>query len=283
MRWRGGRQSDNIEDRRGLSPGVMVGGGLGTVVLVVVAMLLGVDPRQLLQQGGTDTGVPTASAPAQPGANEPDTMRAFVATILGSTEDVWTDVFRRRGAEYREPRLVLYSGATSTSCGEGQAAMGPFYCPGDERVYLDMAFFRELRDRFGAAGEFAEAYVIAHEIGHHVQKLLGIEGRVQAAMQRADEAGANALSVRLELQADCFAGVWGALAEQQRAMLEPGEAQEALDAASAIGDDKLQQAARGYAVPETFTHGSSAQRVASFRRGFESGDPARCDSFGGGL
>ncbi len=284
MRWRGGRESDNIEDRRGLSPTTMVGGGIGAVVVVIVAMLLGVDPRTLLQQAGTDTGVPAASAPAQPGTvAEPDTMRQFVATILGSTEDVWTAVFRDRGEEYRQPKLVLYTGSTPTSCGQGQAAMGPFYCPGDERVYLDMSFFQELRDRFGAAGEFAEAYVIAHEIGHHVQKLMGIEGRVQAAMQRADEAEANALSVRLELQADCLAGVWGTLAEQQRAMLEPGEAREALNAASAIGDDKLQQAGRGYVVPESFTHGSSAQRVAAFRRGFQSADPASCDTFGGRL
>ena len=208
-------------------------------------------------------------------------MREFIATILGSTEDVWTTVFRDRGQEYRRPKVVLYTGSTQSACGLGEAAMGPFYCPGDEKVYLDLAFFQELQDRFDAAGDFAQAYVLAHEIGHHVQKLLGIESRVRAAMQRADEAEANALSVRLELQADCLAGVWGTLAEQQRAMLEPGETREALDAASAIGDDKLQKAARGYVVPESFTHGTSAQRVRAFRRGFQSGDPAGCDTFGG--
>ncbi len=280
MRWRGGRESDNIEDRRGVSPGVVgVGGGIGAVVIVALAMLLGVDPRELLQQGGADTSVPAATSPAgNPGA--PDTMRQFIATVLGSTEDVWGEVFRQQGAEYRQPRLVLYTGATPTSCGQGQAAMGPFYCPGDERVYLDLSFFQELQDRFGAAGDFAEAYVVAHEIGHHVQKLLGVEERVQAAMRRVSEAQANALSVRLELQADCFAGVWGNLANRQRALLEPGDAEEALNAASAIGDDKLQKAAQGYAVPETFTHGTSAQRIGAFRAGFESGDPARCDTFG---
>lgn len=282
MRWRGGRESGNIEDRRGVSPGV-VGGGIGAVVVVVVALLLGVDPRELLQQGGADTSVPTAGAPAGGAgtAAAPDTMRQFIATVLASTEDVWGDVFRRQGAEYRQPRLVLYTGSTPSACGLGQAAMGPFYCPGDEKVYLDLGFFQELQDRFGAAGDFAEAYVVAHEIGHHVQKLLGIEGRVQAAMARADKTEANALSVRLELQADCFAGVWGNLANRQRPLLEPGDAEEALRAASAIGDDKLQQAAQGYAVPETFTHGTSAQRIGAFKAGFESGDPARCDTFGG--
>src|SRR5512146_827318 len=265
MRWRGGRESGNIEDRRGIGPG-MIGGGVGAVVLAIVAMLFGVDPREVLQ-GGDQAAPATSSAPVA--AN--DTMRQFVATVLGSTEDVWTQAFRQAGAEYREPKLVLFTDAVQSACGFAQSAMGPFYCPSDERVYLDMGFFRDLRERFGAPGEFAEAYVVAHEIGHHVQKLLGIEERVHAAMEQSGKAQANALSVRLELQADCLAGVWGNRAHQQRPMLEPGDMESALKAATAIGDDRLQQESQGYVVPESFTHGTSAQRVASFRRGFDSG------------
>ena len=206
-------------------------------------------------------------------------MATFVAKVLGSTERTWHEVFREGGASYREPKLVLFTGATPTACGTGQSAMGPFYCPGDQKVYIDLAFYRDLKERFHAPGEFAEAYVIAHEVGHHVQNLLGISDKVHAAQQRAGEAQANALSVRLELQADCFAGVWGNRADSMRHILEPGEIEQALTAAAAIGDDRLQKQARGYAVPESFTHGSSEQRVRWFKRGMESGDLRQCDTF----
>ena len=270
MRWRGGRESGNIEDRRGIHPAA-IGGGVGAVVLAIVAMLLGVDPREVLQQSGDTTAPPASQVPAPN-----DTMRQFIATVLGSTEDVWGQAFQQAGGSYQQPKLVLFTDAVQSACGFAQAAMGPFYCPGDERVYLDLGFFRELRERFGAPGEFAEAYVVAHEVGHHVQNLLGIEQRVHAAMEQSGKAEANALSVRLELQADCLAGVWGARANQQRQILEPGDLEAALTAASAIGDDRLQKGAQGYVVPESFTHGSSAQRVAAFRSGFQSGDPGSC-------
>lgn len=277
MRWQGSRQSGNIEDRRGIGPG-LVGGGIGAVVIAVIAMFLGVDPRELLQ-GGDQAAAPSSAAAPQ--AASTDTMRQFIAAVLGSTEDVWGEVFRRRGEVYEQPKLVLFTDAVQSACGLAESAVGPFYCPSDRKVYLDLGFFQELRNRFSAPGDFAEAYVVAHEVGHHVQNLLGIEPRVRAAMEGAGEAESNALSVRLELQADCLAGVWGNLANRQRAWMEPGDAEEALGAASAIGDDKLQQQARGYVVPESFTHGTSAQRVTWFRRGLDSGDMSRCDTFAG--
>ncbi len=279
MRWRDLRRSGNVEDRRGMSPG-LVGGGLVTVVVAIVAMLLGVDPSALLQDAGEiGSSAPQASAPVgAPG----DSAGSFAAAVLGSTEDTWTEVLARHDVDYRPPTLVLYENAVSSACGFNQSAVGPFYCPGDEKVYLDLSFFRELSTRYGASGDFAAAYVIAHEVGHHVQKLLGIERQVHAAMQGADEAAANSLSVRLELQADCFAGVWAATADAMQGVLQPGDVQEAMDAAAAVGDDALQRRARGYVVPESFTHGSSAQRMHWFREGMDGGDPANCDTFGSG-
>jgi predicted metalloprotease len=277
------RESDNVEDRRGESfGGGLAGGGslsLGGIILVLVASyFLNINPLSLLGM------LEEAPAPAQhsSAAQRPpadDEMSRFVRKVLASTEDTWQAIFRESGQQYQDPKLVLFSGATPTACGTGQAAMGPFYCPGDHKVYIDLAFYRELKQRFHAPGEFAQAYVIAHEVGHHVQNLLGISGKVDAARRRGDEAHGNALSVRLELQADCFAGVWGQRADSLRHILEPGELEQALTAAAAIGDDTLQQQSRGTVVPETFTHGSSAQRVRWFRKGFESGDPKQCDTF----
>jgi len=273
------RESDNVEDRRGGMPLGRTGLGLGGVIVaLVVSYVLGIDPRNLL--GLLDQAAP-APAPAQ-SASAPkieDQNTRFVRKVLATTEDVWTDVFQHSGRHYEAPKLVLFGGSTPTACGLGQAAAGPFYCPGDRKVYIDLEFFQQLRSRFHAPGEFAQAYVVAHEVGHHVQNLLGTSDQIDAARGRASKAQANALSVRLELQADCYAGVWGKRADSMKKVLEPGELEQALNAATAIGDDKLQQQARGVVVPETFTHGSSEQRVRWFSRGFESGDPARCDTF----
>ena len=273
MRWQGGRQSENIEDRRGMRGPVMVGGGLGTLALVVIVMLLGGDPMAVLQQ------LPQGGPPGQAGPgeavdpeNDPDRERKeFVATILADTEDVWQAQFRQLGRQYEDPKLVLFSGAVDSACGQASAAVGPFYCPADSKVYLDMSFFRELQVKFHAPGDFAQAYVVAHEVGHHVQNLLGYSDKVQAARQRASKAEANQLSVRLELQADYLAGVWAHHANKARRFLESGDVQSALDAATAIGDDKLQKQAQGYVVPDSFTHGSSAQRVRWFSRGLKTG------------
>lgn len=273
-------QSSNVEDRRG--GGVGAGGlGIGAVVVALVASyFFGVSPSTVLGLLGQSSHNNQPVAAHKPPAD--DRMAVFVAKVLHSTETTWEVLFRESGKHYQQPKLVLFSGSTPTACGAGQAAMGPFYCPGDRQVYIDLAFYQDLKDRFKAPGEFAEAYVIAHEVGHHVQNLLGISGKVHAAQQRAhSKAQANALSVRLELQADCFAGVWGKRADSMRHILEPGELQQALQAATAIGDDKLQQQARGVVVPESFTHGSSEQRVRWFSRGFESGDPQQCDTFRG--
>ena len=281
MRWERGRRSDNVEDRRGMPVrrGGMVGGGIGTVLVVLaISYFLGVDPTLLLQNVPLDT-TPTPGEPApglEPGA---DPQADFVATVLGYTEDTWSQIFRESGSRYEPPRLVLFSGMVQSACGMGQAAMGPFYCPPDRKVYIDLDFYRELRDRFQAPGDFAQAYVIAHEVGHHVQNLLGTSEKVQRARQAADEVQSNALSVRLELQADCYAGVWANRTEQAQPILEPGDVEEGLAAAAAIGDDRLQQQGRGYVTPDSFTHGSSAQRVQWFRRGLETGDPAQCDTF----
>jgi hypothetical protein len=254
--------------------------GIGTVVLVLVASyFLGIDPSTLLGFVSQSPLQTQQSAPAHSPPAE-DAMAQFVSKILADTEDTWHAEFRAMGKEYQEPKLVLFTGSTPTACGTGDAAMGPFYCPLDRKVYIDLAFYRDLKERFHAPGEFAEAYVIAHEVGHHVQHLLGISDKVRSAQQRAgNKAQVNALSVRLELQADCFAGVWGNRADSMRNMLEPGEIEQALTAASAIGDDRLQKQTQGYAVPETFTHGSSQQRVQWFRRGMESGDPKQCNTF----
>ncbi len=284
MRWREGRRSSNVEDRRGMSVGrgVAVGGlgGVGLLVVVVIALLLGVDPTQLLQQMPSDSLPPSASVePSGAGPGAADEGADFVSAVLAETEDTWSEIFASRGTRYQAPTLVLFSGATRSACGLGEAAMGPFYCPGDQKVYIDLAFYDELRSRFHAPGDFAQAYVIAHEIGHHVQNLLGISDQVRRLQGRTDEAGANALSVRLELQADCLAGVWAYHAQRSRSILEPGDIEEALNAASAIGDDRIQRQSRGYVVPDSFTHGSSAQRVRWFRQGFASGDMNDCDTF----
>ncbi len=280
------RESDNIEDRRGGGGGggLSFGGGrlgLGSIAIALVASyFLGINPMTVLNMlsGG---GMPAVEQSA-PTAHRPpadDQMARFVSKVLASTEDTWTDVFRANGRQYEQPKLVLFSGATPTACGTGQTAMGPFYCPGDHKVYIDLAFYQELKTRFHAPGEFAQAYVIAHEVGHHVQNLLGIADKVHNAQQRAGKVEANALSVRMELQADCLAGVWGKRTDTMKNVLEPGDLEAALTAASAIGDDRLQQQAQGRIVPESFTHGSSEQRVRWFRRGFESGDMNQCNTF----
>ena len=277
----GGRQSDNIEDRRGISGGLVAGGGIGTIVLLLVAMFFGFDPSVILQGDSPTVPPATQQAPA-PSASSggPDAMRDFVATVLADTEDTWGALFREMDRTYREPRLVLFSGAVESACGIAGSATGPFYCPQDMKVYLDLDFFRALRDRFRAPGDFAQAYVIAHEVGHHVQKLLGISDRVMAERQRGGARG-NEASVRLELQADCLAGVWGYHADRARHILESGDVEEALAAAAAIGDDRLQRQVGGRVAPETFTHGTSQQRVRWFTRGIESGELRQCDTFSG--
>src|SRR5262245_2553356 len=284
MRWQMGRRSDNIEDRRGMSagPGMAVGGGIGTIALVLIALFFGIDPSALLQGGGDPTG---GGAPpqqqVQPRAPaKDDEMANFVAVVLGDTEDTWKELFRRMNRQYREPKLVLFTNVVQSACGSAQSAMGPFYCPGDQKVYIDLAFYRDLRERLGAPGDFAQAYVIAHEVGHHVQNLLGIAERVEGMRRRASEQQSNAIQVRMELQADCFAGVWAANAQRARQILEAGDIEEGLNAAAAIGDDRLQKRAQGRVVPESFTHGSSAQRVRWFKQGLDTGDPRKCDTFG---
>ncbi|RKT50276.1 hypothetical protein DFR40_2830 [Azonexus fungiphilus] len=285
MRMDDHRESDNVEDRRGSSGGggLRLGGGrlgLGTIAIALVASyFLGLNPLTVLNMlaGGGLPAVEQQAPASRPPAD--DATAIFVSRVLASTEDTWNAAFREMGRPYREPKLVLFTGVTPTACGTGQSAMGPFYCPGDEKVYIDLAFFDELKQRFKAPGEFAQAYVVAHEVGHHVQHLLGISGQVQRARQQVGEAEANALSVRLELQADCLAGVWGKRTDTMKNVLEPGDLEAALTAASAIGDDRLQQQVQGRIVPESFTHGSSAQRVRWFRRGFDSGDFNQCNSF----
>ena len=277
MRWGSGRRSDNVEDRRGLGlTPRLAGGGLGAIVIVVLALLFGVDPRMLTQVLPTETPAP-APGPARTGQQDP--LADFVSVVLADTEDTWNDLFRRGGATYQEPKLVLFSGAVQSACGFAQAAVGPFYCPADQKVYIDLAFYQDLRNRFQAPGDFAQAYVIAHEVGHHVQNLLGIAQKVHQAQQRASPEQANALSVRMELQADCFAGVWAHHANRMRQILEQGDVEEALNAAAQIGDDRMQMRGRGYVSPESFTHGSGEQRVRWFRTGLESGELNRCDTF----
>ena len=278
MRWRGERQSENIEDRRGMSRGgIAIGGGLGGIVVLIIALLLGADPRQLLQQQPIDEPGPGSQTSRSTNPEE-DELKQFTSVVLASTEDVWSDIFRREGANYRKPTLVLFTDQVSSACGQAAAAVGPFYCPEDEKLYLDFAFFRDLQSRFRAPGDFAQAYVIAHEVGHHVQRLLGTMDRVNAAQRQRSETEANDLSVRLELQADFLAGVWAHYA-QQKGLLERGDIEEALGAASAVGDDRLQREAQGYVVPDSFTHGTSEQRVRWFRHGLETGDIRQGDTF----
>jgi predicted metalloprotease len=281
MRLGGVRESGNVEDRRGFGipgGGMTVGGGCGTLIIVVLALIFGVDLSQFTGGGGPQEGPPPASRPG-PQQQSADEGAQFVRKVLATTEDTWNEIFRRNGSDYREPTLQLFAGRTSTACGRAGASVGPFYCPADEKVYIDLSFYDELRTRFRAPGDFAQAYVIAHEVGHHVQNLLGTSDKVTQLQRRArSEAQANDLSVRLELQADCYAGVWGYYAKQSD-ILDPGDLEEALRAASAIGDDRLQREAQGYAVPDSFTHGSSEQRTRWFRAGFDSGDVRRCDTF----
>ncbi len=277
MLWKGLRQSENVEDRRGMSRGGIIGGGLGGIVVLIIALLLGADPRQLLEQSpGRDPAAGTQSSRPINAAEEE--LKQFSATVLASTEDVWSEIFQREGARYRKPTLVLFTDEVDSACGVAGAAIGPFYCPGDEKLYLDLSFFRELQTRFRAPGDFAQAYVIAHEVGHHVQKLLGTMDKVDAARRRLSEADANQLSVRLELQADFLAGVWAHYA-QQKGILEAGDIEEALGAASAVGDDRLQREGQGYVVPDSFTHGTSEQRIRWFRKGLETGDVRQGDTF----
>ncbi len=271
MKWQGRRGSANVNDRRGMGTAA-AGGGLGVVILTLVAIFLGADPEEVLQSTA-GSGAPRSEAE--------DSLARFSSVVLADTEDVWHQIFREQGSTYREPTLVLFTGMVPSACGTGQAAMGPFYCPLDQSVYIDLSFYRELRERLGAPGEFAQAYVIAHEVGHHVQTLLGISEEVHTRRQRLSQAEGNALSVRQELQADCFAGVWANRAHQMHEILEPGDVQEALQGASAVGDDRLRQG-RGEVVPETFTHGTSEQRMRWFMAGFDGGDPARCDTFAAG-
>lgn len=277
MRWRGERQSTNIEDRRGLTGGkVAVGGGLGTLLIIVIALLFGADPRQFLEQVPTDQ--PSQVQTSRPQNAEEEELKQFVGVVLAKSEDVWGEIFRQNGRQYREPTLVLFTDQVPTACGRMGAAVGPFYCPGDEKVYIDLSFYEELRQRFNAPGDFAQAYVVAHEVGHHVQNLLGISDRVTALQQRGGELQANQLSVRLELQADFFAGMFARYVQNQ-GMLEAGDIEEALQAASAVGDDRLQRQATGRVMPDSFTHGTSEQRYRWFMRGYETGDMRQGDTF----
>lgn len=284
MRWEGGRKSSNVEDRRGMRVGRGVKtGGIGMVLLALVAMYFGVDPSVILEQVAPtqmSTEAPGGSGPGAQG--QPDPLAEFVAVVLADTEDTWNELFRQSGQAYREPTLVLFTDAVNSACGYAQAAVGPFYCPADQKVYIDLGFYRDLKERHKAPGDFAQAYVIAHEIGHHVQNLLGISGQVQARRGQVSQAEGNQLSVRLELQADCLAGIWAHHAQRTRQILEQGDIEEALNAASAIGDDRLQRQTRGYVSPESFTHGSSKQRVEWFTRGIQTGELAQCNTFAGG-
>lgn len=278
MRWRDRRESTNIEDRRGMTGGrIAVGGGLGGIVLLIIAFLLGADPRQLLEQLPQTVPEPGTATSRQINPEEEE-LRKFSSVVLAETEDVWTEIFRNQGATYRKPTLVLFTDQVDSACGNASAAVGPFYCPGDEKLYLDLAFFRELQTRFRAPGDFAQAYVIAHEVGHHVQQLLGTSQRVSSLQQRSSREQGNELSVRLELQADFLAGVWAHYAAK-RGILETGDIEEALSAASAVGDDRLQRESQGYVVPDSFTHGTSEQRIRWFRLGFETGDVRQGDTF----
>ena len=279
MRWEHGRRSDNIEDRRGMrvSRKGLAGGGVGAIILALVAMYFGVDPAVVLNQAGNLA--PTQEEQPVTFSPEEEKLKAFMSVVLADTEDVWGALFRGSGQRYQQPKLVLFSDAVASACGFAEAAVGPFYCPADQKLYLDMRFFNDLAQRHDAPGDFAQAYVVAHEVGHHVQTLLGISEQVHAVRQRAGEAEGNALQVKMELQADCFSGVWAHHAHKQRQILEPGDTEEALAAAAGVGDDRLQKQARGYVVPESFTHGSSEQRMRWFSRGMQSGDPGQCDTF----
>lgn len=276
MRWVNRRQSGNVEDQRGMGAALPVGGGIGTLVLALVIYFMGGDPTSVIQSPGTGSGSGTQiSRQANP---EQDELAKFVSVVLADTEDVWHALMKRNGRQYREPKLVLFSGQVRSACGIAGSSTGPFYCPEDQKLYIDLSFYRDMKNKLGAPGDFAQAYVVAHEIGHHVQNLNGTLSKVHAAQGRLSKREANQLQVRTELQADFFAGIWAHYAHK-RGILDPGDIEEALNAASAIGDDRLQQQSQGYVVPDSFTHGSSAQRVQWFRRGFESGDLRQGNTF----
>lgn len=281
MRWENGRRSENVEDRRGkrVSP-TFAGGGVGAMVIVLIAMYFGIDPAIILQQMGVG-GSNTESSRHEPVTFSPEekALADFVAVVLGDTEDTWQTLFKAADHTYQNPILVLFSDAVQSACGFAQAAVGPFYCPADHKVYIDLSFYRDLKERHQAPGDFAQAYVIAHEVGHHVQNLLGISGKTHQQQQGLNQVEANKLSVRLELQADCLAGVWAHHAHKMRQLLESGDIEEALNAASSIGDDRLQKQAQGHITPESFTHGTSAQRTHWFKAGFDSGRLADCNTF----
>ncbi|MFT3789149.1 MAG: neutral zinc metallopeptidase [Tepidisphaeraceae bacterium] len=283
MRWEGERESANVEDRRGMSPGMMVGGGgIVTVVIVLIAMFLGADPQQVLQNMPQQPGGGQGSSQVDPNfklSPEQEKLGKFVSVVLADTEDVWTQLFRQQGMQYEEPKMVLFTGQVNTACGGATAAVGPFYCPGDRKVYIDLDFYDQLKRQLHSPGDFAQAYVIAHEVGHHVQNLLGTSGKVDRARTRASEVEANELSVRLELQADFYAGVWAHHAQRTKNILEPGDIEEALNAAHNIGDDALQRQVQGTVVPDSFTHGTSAQRMKWFKLGYDTGDMTKGDTF----
>jgi hypothetical protein len=279
MRWEKGRRSSHVEDRRG-SRGRrgLAGGGLGLLAVIVLGLLFGIDPMTLLQEVSQVTPQ-TSNTQAGPRPAAENQLADFVTVVLADTEDTWGALFANAGQAYRNPTLVLFTGATRSACGHAKAAMGPFYCPADEKVYIDLQFYDDMRTRFGAPGDFAQAYVIAHEVGHHVQTLLGVSGQVARAQAGSSKTRANQLQVRMELQADCFAGIWAHHADKSRHILERGDIDEGLNAAAAIGDDRLQKQAQGYVIPESFTHGSSAQRARWFKRGLEQGAVQQCDTF----
>ncbi len=280
MRWKNNRRSNNVEDRRGRRISKRAGGsGLGIIAIALIAMFFGVDPRMILQlAGGIQQGQTTSTGPVQQSAEEQE-LANFVSAVLADTEDTWRPIFRQLGTQYKEPKLVLFSGSVRSACGMASSASGPFYCPADQKVYIDLSFYSQLRRQYKAPGDFAQAYVIAHEVGHHVQTILGISQQVYEQKQRSSKAKANEWSVRQELQADCFSGVWANHADKARQVLEAGDVEEALRAAAAIGDDNLQRQLQGYIVPESFTHGTSAQRVKWFKIGLQYGDINRCDTY----
>lgn len=279
MRWKSGRRSTNIEDRRNIRvSGKTKGGGIILIIAALVGMYFGIDPAIILQQGSQLTAPQQQQTPIET-TSEQDQLADFVSVVLADTEDTWNQLFTASDLEYKEPTLVLFTGNVESACGYAQAAMGPFYCPGDQKVYIDLSFYSELKNKLGAPGDFAQAYVIAHEVGHHVQNLLGISGKVHQAKNRVSQSHHNQLSVKLELQADCFAGIWANNAEKARQILEQGDIEEALNAASMIGDDRLQMQSKGYITPDSFTHGSSEQRIRWFKTGLETGSFAKCDTF----
>jgi hypothetical protein len=277
MRWQLGRRSTNVEDRRGGGVAApIVGGGIGAALISLLIMFLGGDPSVIWQTDSSSSDRPVTNLPQ---TTSQDQVADFVSVVLADTEDTWTEIFRQNGQTYIKPKLVLYSNAVESACGFARSAVGPFYCPADQKVYIDLSFYQDLRNRYQAPGDFAQAYVVAHEIGHHVQNLLGISDQVRSLQRGVSQTQANQLSVKLELQADCFAGVWANNAQRTRQILETGDIEEGLNAASSIGDDRLQEQAKGYIVPESFTHGSSAQRVRWFKRGLQTGDPDQCNTF----